>query len=121
MAGSKHEAKAYTTSDTCTYEDKFQKAFTAKNISNYIINSNVDAIKDDDGRRYFILDISGHRQIIKGSKTETDNTNFWDSVYACFNNEVGCAFYNYLMEVDIKGFKAQNFPMTDSKIDFFPM
>ena len=111
--------KKQATSPKMVYKNKYEKPYEAKNMNNYAILSNNDAIKDDEGRRYFILDISGHRQIIKGSKTETDNTNFWDSVYACFNNEVGCAFYNYLMEVDIKGFKAQNFPMTDSKIDSF--
>ena len=43
-------------------EQKKEKAFIAKNISNYIINSNVDAVKDDNGRRYFILDLSNKRK-----------------------------------------------------------
>ena len=50
--------KRDATGDTCTYEKKNETQFTAKNISNYIINSNVDAIKNDEGRRYFILDLS---------------------------------------------------------------
>ena len=89
-------------------------------MNNYAILSNNDAIKDDEGRRYFILDISGHRQIINGSKTEVENTQFWDDVYSCFNNEVGHAFYNYLIDVvEIKGFKPQSFPITNSKMDSF--
>ena len=59
------------------YENKYEKPYEARNMNNYAILSNNDAIKDDEGRRYFILDISGHRQIIKGSKTEAENQKFW--------------------------------------------
>ena len=112
--------KKMATSTKMVYENKYEKPYDAKNMNNYAILSNNDAIKDDDGRRYFILDVSGHREIIIGSKTEIDNTMFWDSVYSCFNDEVGHAFYCYLMEgVDIKGFKPQNFPITNSKINSF--
>jgi hypothetical protein len=99
--------KRDTTSDTCTYEDKFQKAFTAKNISNYIINSNVDAIKDDDGRRYFILDLSNKR---KGDFT------YFNKIYEnCMNDSVGEAFFAYLMTVDLTGYHDQDFPTTKAK------
>ena len=101
--------KRDTTSDTCTYEDKFQKAFTAKNISNYIINSNVDAIKDDDGRRYFILDLSNKR---KG-----DHAYFNNIYQQCVNDEVGEAFYSYLHTIDLKGYHDQDFPPTRAKED----
>ena len=101
--------KRDTTSDTCTYEDKFQKAFTAKNISNYIINSNVDAIKDDDGRRYFILDLSNKR---KGDFT------YFNKIYEnCMNDSVGEAFFAYLMTVDLTGYHDQDFPTTKAKED----
>jgi hypothetical protein len=112
--------KKMSTSTKMTYENNHEKSYEAKNLNNYAILSNNDAIKDDEGRRYFILDISGHRQIIKGSKTDAENQKFWDNVYSCFNDEVGHAFYNYLIEmIDVKGFKPQNFPMTDNKIDSF--
>jgi hypothetical protein len=91
------------------YEEKNQKAFTAKNISNYIINSNVDAIKDDDGRRYFILDLSNKR---KG-----DFTFFKDIYDNCMNDQVGEAFYSYLLTVDLKGYHDQDFPPTKAKED----
>lgn len=112
--------KKMATSTKMIYENKYEKPYEAKNMNNYAILSNNDAIKDDEGRRYFILDISGHRQIILGSKTEKDNTKFWDDVYACFTDEVGHAFYNYLLDViETKGFKPQNFPITNNKIDSF--
>ena len=101
--------KRDTTSDTCTYEEKHEKAFTAKNISNYIINSNVDAIKDDNGRRYFILDLSNKR---KG------DLEFFDKIYnGCMNDEVGEAFFSYLYSVDLTGYHDQDFPATRAKED----
>jgi len=112
--------KKMATSDSMTYEDKYVKPYEARNMNSYVILSNNDAIKDDDGRRYFILDVSSHREIVIGSKNEVENTEYWDTVYACFNDEVGHAFYCYLMEqIDIKGFKPQRFPMTKNKIDSF--
>ena len=112
--------KKMATSTSMTYEDKYVKPYEARNINSYVVLSNNDAIKDDDGRRYFILDVSGHREIIIGSKNEIENTEYWDNVYACFNDEVGHAFYCYLMEqIDIKGFKPQRFPMTNNKISSF--
>ena len=101
--------KRDTTSDTCIYEEKNEKAFTAKNISNYIINSNVDAIKDDDGRRYFILDLSNKR---KG------DLDYFNKIYSnCMNDEVGEAFFSYLLSVDLTGYHDQDFPMTKAKED----
>jgi hypothetical protein len=95
--------KRDTTSDTCIYEEKNEKAFTARNISNYIINSNVDAIKDDDGRRYFILDLSNSR---KG------DLEYFNKIYAnCMNDEVGEAFFSFLQKKERKkgGRKKINF------------
>ena len=101
--------KRDTTSDTCIYEEKNEKSFTAKNISNYIINSNVDAIKDDDGRRYFILDLSSKR---KG------DINYFNKIYTeCMNDEVGEAFFSYLHTVDLTGYHDQDFPNTNAKED----
>jgi hypothetical protein len=101
--------KRDTTSDTCIYEEKNEKAFTAKNISNYIINSNVDAIKDDDGRRYFILDLSKKR---KGDH------DYFNKIYSnCMNDEVGEAFFSFLHSVDLTGYHDQDFPLTKAKED----
>jgi hypothetical protein len=101
--------KRDTTSDTCIYEEKNEKAFTARNISNYIINSNVDAIKDDDGRRYFILDLSNKR---KG------DIEYFNKIYTnCMNDEVGEAFFSFLHSVNLNGYHDQDFPATRAKED----
>ena len=113
--------KRYATSNTITLEDKNVKAYTAKNIMNIIIASNNDAVMDDDGRRYFILDIATHRQVIPNcdSPRNEENTKFWTEVRSCFNDEVGHAFYCYLMEVDTTNYRPQNFPTTQSKLDSY--
>jgi hypothetical protein len=49
--------KRLLTSKTIALEGKNANSFQSNNMNNYILNSNNDAIKDDDGRRYFILDI----------------------------------------------------------------
>ena len=112
--------KKMATSSKMVYENKYEKPYETKNINNYVILSNNDAVQDDNGRRYFILDISGHRQVIHGSKTETENRNYWTNIYSCFNDSVGHAFYNYLYEnINITNFHPQNFPTTKSKIDSY--
>ena len=113
--------KRYATSGTITLEDKNVKAYTAKNIMNIIIASNNDAVMDDDGRRYFILDIATHRQVIPNcdSPRNEENIKFWTDVRSCFNDEVGHAFYCYLMEVDTTNYRPQNFPSTQSKLDSY--
>ena len=113
--------KRYATSSTITIEDKNMKAYTTKNIMNIIVASNNDAIMDDDGRRYFILDIANHRQVIPNCDTprNRDNVKFWADVRTCFNDEVGHAFYCYLMEVDTSTYRAQNFPVTQAKLDSY--
>jgi len=57
--------KRNATCPTIELEDKNIKAYEAQNLNNYAVLSNNDCIKDDDGRRYFILDIATHREIIK--------------------------------------------------------
>jgi phage/plasmid-associated DNA primase len=101
--------KRHITSNEISIERKGINPYTTKNINNYILISNNDAIKDDNGRRYFILDIS--------TKREKD-TVYWNHLYGrCFNDLVGQAFYSYLLEVDTDGFNPQDFPLTNSKLD----
>lgn len=101
--------KRYITSSRITIENKGMNTYETENINNYFILSNNDAIKDDDGRRYFICDIS--------TKHKRDIPYFTDLRKSCFNDEVGYAFYYYLMEIDTTNFKAQNYPTTQSKLD----
>ena len=97
------------TSDTCQYERKGVDAFTGKNINNVIINSNVDAIKDDDGRRFYILDLSNKR---KG------DLEYFNQIYKhCMNDAVGEAFFSYLYTIDLTNFHDQDFPATRAKED----
>ena len=100
--------KTLTTEKTATYRDLFKSPFQAENISNFMINTNVESIKNSDGRRYIILPLNDSR---KGDFEYFENIRT-----KCFNNEVGEAFFSYMLEVDTKGFYAQkNFPETENK------
>ena len=101
--------KRYITSDTYTIEEKHMKTVQTNNMNNYILNSNNDAIKDDDGRRYFILDVC-HKYM--------RNTEYFGRLRSkAFNDKVGEAFYTYMLEVDTNGFIPQNYPDTQSKLN----
>ena len=50
--------KRWSTSSDITYAEKYIKSYESKNINNYIILTNVEAIKASEGRRYYILDLS---------------------------------------------------------------
>ena len=103
--------KRYITSNTYTIEEKYMKMEQTNNINNYIINSNNDAIRDDDGRRYFILDVS--------HKYKQNKVYYGKLREKSFNNFVGEAFYTYMLEVDTNGFIPQQFPITQSKLNAF--
>ena len=101
--------KRIITSETINIQNKGVDAFETENINNYILISNNDAIKDDEGRRYFTLDLCTSR---------VGDHAFFDSLYGdCFNDEVGHAFYCYMMEVNTEKFNPQNYPITQNKYD----
>jgi len=101
--------KRYITSNRISIESKGVDSYETDNFNNYILLSNNDAIQDDDGRRYFIMDLATHR---------IGDRKFWSNIYDnCFNDEVGHAFYCYLMEVNTDKFDPQDFPVTQSKLD----
>ena len=102
--------KRQITSPTLQIESKGKDVREEKNLNNYVILSNNDAIQDDDGRRYFILDIS--TKYVK-------NEEYFERLYTCFNNEVGHAFYSYLHEIDTEKFNPQSYPKTQSKLDSY--
>ena len=103
--------KRYTTSETYVLESKGEKSYQTQNINNYMINSNHDCIKDDDGRRVFICDAS--------TKRRDDLKYFGNIRKTCFNDKVGEAFYWYLKEIDVTKFYSQSFPITQSKLDAY--
>jgi hypothetical protein len=109
--GVSSKLKRYITSNTITLEAKNKDSVESDNINNYVILSNNDAIQDDDGRRYFICDISNSKK----GKSE-----YWDAIYKCFDDSVGHAFYCYLLEIDTENFNPQrDMPMTRNKMDAF--
>ena len=101
--------KRMITSSNITLQNKCTKAYESNNINNYILCSNNDAIKDDDGRRYFILDIATHK---------VGDRKYYDKLYnECFCQEVGEAFFHYIYNIDTENFNPQAFPITQSKKD----
>ncbi len=101
--------KTLTTEKTAMYRGLFKDPFQAENISNFMINTNVESIKNSSGRRYIILPCSEARM--------GDFDYFENIKTKCYNNEVGEAFYSYMKEIDISGFYAQkSFPDTENKL-----
>ena len=100
--------KTMTTEKTHIYRGLFKNPIEAENISNFIINTNCESIKDSNGRRIMIMPVSTHR---KGDyeyfKQIRDN---------CFNLEVGECFFSYLMNIDTDKFRAErDFPENNQK------
>jgi hypothetical protein len=102
--------KRQITSKTVQIERKGKDVRDETNLNNYILLSNNDCIQDDDGRRYFILDISSKY---------IGNKYYFKKLHSCFNDIVGQAFYSYLLEIDLKDYDPQAYPMTQSKLDSF--
>lgn len=101
--------KNLVTGTTATYSDKYVKKIKADNINNYIIITNHKAIKRPDGRRYFMVTLN--------TKYCNNHKFFAKLRNACFNEKVGYAFYNYLMELDTDDFNSLDMPETRAKLD----
>ena len=102
--------KNMITGNTLIFSDKYEKGFEAPNINNYIINTNVSALKHSEGRRYMIEPLN--------NKYKGNHLFFENIKNKCFNNEVGEAFFSYLLEINIDGFNAQkSMPETTGKQD----
>ena len=101
--------KTLTTEKHTYYQDKYEKQMYAENLHNFIVNTNVEAIKSSDGRRIAILEIS-HAKF-------RDHAYFEALRSSCFNDTVGEAFFSYLMtKIDVSNFYGQrDFPETDKK------
>ena len=97
------------TGSDMNYCDKYCKKFRAKNINNYEIHTNHKAVKRPDGRRYYVVDIN--------TKYCNDHEYFKDLRDTCFNEEVGYAFYNYLMEIDTDDYNSLDMPDTQAKLN----
>lgn len=91
--------KRMITTDTEMYNEKNEKIIKTNNLNNYIVNTNVEALKNSEGRRIFIVQVSIDRC--------KDYKFFGKFEEMCANDKVGQAIYSYLCEVDISGFEAQ--------------
>lgn len=101
--------KRQVTSERICIEGKGENVIETKNNNNYMILTNNDCLKDDDGDRYVNLDIN--------TKYKGDDDYFIALGEKVYNDEVGRAFFCYLLELDTKGFKPQKPPMTKNKMD----
>ena len=102
--------KDLATGTQLAYTEKYEKTFQAENITNFIINTNVDAIKHSEDRRYFIADISLERQ--------QDYKYFSLIKENCYNKEVGECFFNYMCEIDTSKFHPErDMPETKAKLN----
>ena len=82
--------KTWITEDYINYEAKNKSSFDATNVHTMFILSNNDCLEDDDGRRYFIMDIDNCK---KGQKPY-----FEDLYKTSFNDHTGNCFYSYLQD-----------------------
>ena len=101
--------KRQITSNKIMYEGKGKNAYGSRNINNYMMNCNGDVLKEEDGRRHAVMDISAYKK---------DDQNYWNYMHdKCFNKEVGEAFYNYLNEKDLTNFNDKVVPLSVGKKD----
>jgi hypothetical protein len=100
--------RTLTTENKSTYRGLYKDAIEAENISNFNINTNVDALKSSDGRRIIIMPIT--------NKYVGNYAFFKDIIDSCFNNEVGEAFFSLMNEINTEEFYGQrDFPETENK------
>lgn len=99
--------KDLITDDKMTKQEKYKNAIQCDNVNNYVICSNFQAIQHSEGRRYFVMDLN--------TEYCRDHIYFGRIRENCFNKDVGNAFYNYLMELDLSDFYAQKMPDTINK------
>ena len=106
--------KSMATEKELTFSDKYEKAVTAKNLMNIVINTNENALKDTEGRRVYELPFS--------TKRISDHEYFGSMEDECLNDAVGEAFYSYLMtkisDETARKFHAQkDLPENNAKIN----
>jgi hypothetical protein len=101
--------KRWITSNKIVLEEKNEGQFESKNINNYVLLSNHDSIKDDDGRRFYCLDLS--------TKYKNDSNYFRTFIKTCMNDNVGEAFYAYLLQHADPEFNSLQFPQTQTKLN----
>ena len=111
-AGVSSLLKKNITEPKAMYEAKHENSFQADNVNNTILNSNLEALKDSEGRRYMLEPIT--------TKRREDHVYFKTIDDACYNDEFGSAFFALMLERDTSKFHAQNdMPITKNKLNAF--
>ena len=101
-------AKQIATSPKLDYRTLYEAPINAENVSNLVINTNCESIKDSHGRRIIIMPVNNSKM--------QDHDYFENIRKNCFNMKVGECFYAYMMSIDVANFYAQReFPETDAK------
>jgi len=114
--------KTMITSQWLIFNEKFEKFLKALNWNNYWINTNFEVLKDGQGRRYIVLDVS---------TIYRNNHKFFHDLRQCImNDEVGECFFRMMLDrkleyvcpydKSVKKWEGQAcMPMTKSKQDIF--
>ena len=102
--------KTLVTEKRIMYGEKFEKCFEGDNITNCVVNTNENPLKDEWSDRFLTLQVS--------TKHQGDHAYFGNIKDNCFNDAVGEALFNYLIEIDTSKFQAQrDMPVTQGKLD----
>jgi hypothetical protein len=102
--------KTMVTEDMLYYCNKYLSGWEGINTNNYDIQTNVSALKEKNGRRIFLSPMS--------TKWKENHAYFGNIKDNCFNDEVGEAFFMYLLERDVSNWDGQkNMPVTEAKLD----
>ena len=102
--------KEWATGDTIQYNEKYMVGFSGKNVNNYIINTNTEAVKGANGRRYMICDLSTRY---------VGNTEYWDDLIdSIMDNDTGKAFYIMMCERDVNKFNSSKLPKSAKKKEY---
>ena len=102
--------KEWATGDTIQYNEKYMIGFSGKNVNNYIINTNTEAVKGANGRRYMICDLSTRY---------VGNTDYWDDLNdSIMDNDTGKAFYIMMCERDVTKFNSSKLPKSAKKKEY---
>jgi hypothetical protein len=100
--------KTMTTEKQTVYRGLFKEPIQAENISNFYINTNVESLKDSQGRRIIIMPLNASR---------LGDFEYFETLRSkCFNNDVGEAFFSLMLSRDTSKFYAQrDFPEMTNK------
>jgi len=98
--------KPQITSGTIMIEPKNKDTYPVENVSNYIITSNHDGIKIEQGDRRYL--------VIECKDDFLNNVEYFKNIHDnCFNQEVGDIFYTYLRNFEMVPLNP--IPITDYK------